>query len=147
MSKLEYKMIGEDLPELYKNKQDPLLHYGESWILAEGEGWVAMIRSCGEVRTYIKSERVGACELPDYYETDEALAEAERKGELDIANNNWYEVEFYRQDEDDRLIYLDLVADDCVCYSFDEALEVFKSYVEDDKWCDELMKYVKEAKD
>ena len=146
---MEYELVGKDLPKLYKDNQEPLLHYGESFELARGKGWVASVASRGEIRAYIKGERVCSHELPDYYQTDKALYEAEKKGELEVENNNWFEVEFYKveigKDGQEHYTYLDIVADDCVVYSFDEALHMFDDYINDKGFQEELKKAVREA--
>ena len=143
MSKLKYKLIGGNLPELFAGRQEPLLHYDGCWFLAEGEGWLARIVSRGEVRAYLKGERVRACEIPDYYATDKELEQAEKSGEFVVENNNWYEVEVLADRGDDGYKYLDIMSDDTVCFSFDEAIQIFNDYVNDEKWCEELMKAVK----
>lgn len=140
MSKLKYKLIGKDLPKVYKEQQDPLFHFGESWELAEGDGWVARIEVCGEVRLYKNGERLKASDLPFEYETDEELNKAEESGELDIVNNNWYELQFFAETEHG-LSYLDLTSD-LVAYSFDECLEQFDNLIADEKWCADLVKEV-----
>ena len=55
----------------------------------------------------------------------------------------WYEVEFFAVCKNG-LQYLDLMSDDCVCYSFDEALHIFNDYMSDKFFCEDLKKYVKE---
>ncbi len=140
MSKLKYKFIGKDLLKVYKKQQDPLFHFDESWELAEGNGWVARIETCGEVRLYKNGERLKVSDLPFEYETDEELNKAEESGELDIANNNWYELQFFAETEHG-LFYLDLTSD-LVAYSFDECLEQFNNLVADEKWCADLVEEV-----
>lgn len=142
---VKYKLIGGDLPELYKNQQDALFHADESWELAEGDGWVARIETCGEVRLYKNGERLKVSDLPFEYENDEALNKAERDGELEIENNNWYEVQFFGETEHG-LFYLDLTSD-LVAYSFDECLEQFKNLMSDEKWCADLVNEVKKVRE
>lgn len=139
---MKYDFVGKDLPRLYKNQQDPLFHYGESWELAEGDGWVARIEACGEIRVYDKDgDRIDVRDLIDKYDTDEKLSRAIRTEEISLGNNNWYEVEFFAE-RDGGLDYLDIVADDCVCFSFDEAIEVFKNYIEDKDFIEDLRKEI-----
>lgn len=133
---VKYKLVGGDLPELYKNQQDALFHQDESWELAEGEGWVARIETCGEVRLYKNGERLKPSDLPFEYETDKALYKAEKSGELSIENNNWYELQFFAETESG-LFYLDLTSD-LVAYSFDECLEQFNNLMADEGWCKDL---------
>lgn len=137
MSKLKYELTGGDLPQLYKNRQDPLFHYGESWELARGENWVARIEACGEIRAYKNGNIISESDICYEYKNDEELNDAEEAGELELSNNNWYEVEFFVETKHG-LFYVDNMADDCVCFSFTEALNIFKDYMEDDAWCDEL---------
>lgn len=141
---VKYKLIGGDLPEQYKNRQDPLFHFGESWELAEGDGWVARIESCGEIRVYKNGDRIKASDIPFEYDTDEELNEAERSGELEIENNNWYEVQFFGETEHG-LFYLDLTPD-LVAYSFDECLGQFEELMPDEKWCADLENEVKKVR-
>lgn len=142
---VKYKLIGGDLPELYKNQQDALFHPDESWELAEGDGWVARIEVCGEVRLYKNGERLKTSDLPFEYENDEALDKAEQSGELEVANNNWYEVQFFGETEHG-LFYLDLTPD-LVAYSFDECLEQFKNLMSDEKWCADLVSEVEKVRE
>lgn len=133
---VKYKFVGGDLPELYKNKQDPLFHDGESWELAEGDGWVCRIEACGEVRLYKNGERLKVSDLPFEYETDDDLCKAESNGELEVSNNNWYEVQFFAETEHG-LFYLDLTSD-LVAYDFDECITQFKKLIHDKAWCKDL---------
>lgn len=139
---VKYKLVG-DFAE-YKDRQEPLLHFGESWLLAEGDGWVARIETCGEVRAYKNGERIGAYDLSMEYATDKDLYRAEQAGELDIENNNWYEVQFFAETEHG-LFYLDLTSD-LVAYSFDECLGQFKELMSDEKWCADLVAEVEKVR-
>lgn len=143
MSKLKYKLVA-DFKE-YEKAQDPLLHYGDSWIIAYGDDWYCKVASRGEIRAYINGDIIRGDEIADYYKTDKELSRAEKSGELEISNNNWYEVEFYA-DLENGTEYLDLMADDCVCFSFDEALDIFNAYIEDDEWGEELKGAIEKAR-
>lgn len=146
MEGLEYELVGEDLPKIYKGRQEPLLHYGGSWELARGNGWIANITSRGDLNVLVKGERVRGDELADYYSTDNALHKAEDSGELEINYNNWYEVEFLLE-KNNGYEYLDIMGDDTVCFSFDEAIQVFKDYMADESFTDELKNILKEKEE
>lgn len=141
---VKYKLVGGDLPELYKNQQDPLFHFGESWEVAEGDGWVARIESCGEIRAYKNGDRIKASDIPFEYDTDDDLCKAEESGELTVENNNWYELQFFAETEHG-LFYLDLTSD-LVAYSFDECLDQFKNLITDKAWCKDLASEVKRVR-
>lgn len=141
---MRYKMLGGYLPELYKDRQDPLFHYDESWELAQGDGWFANIESCGEVRLYKNRERLSPSDFEWEYDTDEDMCRAVKSGELEIENNNWYEVQLFAETDDGR-IYLDLTSD-LVAYSFEECIEQFNSLMADKEWCNELEKELKRIK-
>lgn len=119
-------------PAKYQGRQDPLLHFRESEVVAEGEGWVALVESCGEIRAYKNGDRVYADDLADEYVDDEALDKAIESGELEVANNNWYELQFFAETEDGTT-YLDITPD-LVAFSLDEALEQFKRLISDKEW-------------
>lgn len=140
---VRYKIIDETVAEFkqYEKAQDPLLHYEDAWNIAYGDGWYARVVSRGEIRAYKDGERIRGDEIVDHYPTDDKLHEAEESGELIIENNNWYEVEFFA-DLENGTEYLDLLSDNCVCFSFDEAWEIFYDYINSDSWCEELMKAV-----
>lgn len=139
---MKYILTGGDLPELYKDTQDPTFHQDESWELAKGDGWVARLATHGEIRVYEKGERIKVSDLIDKYDTDEKLHKAEQDGTIEFDNNNWYEVAFYK-DTDDMAEYLDIMSDDCVCYDFDEALHIFNDYMADEGFCADLEYYTK----
>lgn len=140
---MKYEFTGKDLPELYKGCEDPTFHEGESWELAVGDGWVARVASCGELSMSLNGEWADTKDIIAIYDTDEKLSEAVKQGIVDYRLNNWYEVEFFAVCKDG-LQYLDLMSDDCVCYSFDEALHIFNDYMSDKSFCEDLKKYVKE---
>ena len=139
---MKYELTGKDLPELYKDNQDPIFHIDESWELAKGDGWEARIEACGEI--YIVDKDGNWVDVDDViakYDTDEKLNKAFERGELSYINNNWYEVEFFA-DINDSLEYLDLMADDCVVFDFNEAIKVFKDYMADETFKEDLAKEV-----
>lgn len=141
---MKYKFVGKDLPKEYENRQEPMLHFGESWLLAEGEGWVARIETCGEIRAYKDGSRISAYDLGIEYKTDEELNRAEKSKELEIMNNNWYELQFFAETEHG-LFYLDLTSD-LVAYSFDECIEQFGNLMADERWCADLVAEVKKVR-
>jgi len=139
---MDYELTGKDLPELYKDNQDPTFHVDESWELAKGDGWEARIEACGEIKIIDKDGNwVSVDDVIAKYDTDEKLNKALERGEISYDNNNWYEVEFFA-DINDRLEYLDLMADDCVVFDFNEAIKVFKDYMADETFKEDLTREV-----
>ena len=126
---MKAKLYNQDLKEQYRDNQDPIFHIGESWKVAEGDGWVAVLATRGEVRATYKGERISVEDLIQILDTDQKLSEAEANGDLELGMNNWYELEFFADLAERE--YLDLVSDDCVCYDFVEAKHVLEAYLED----------------
>lgn len=126
---MRVKLYNQDLKEQYRGRQDPIFHIGESWKVAEGDGWVAVLATRGEVRATYKGERLSVDSLIQILDTDDKLTDAETNGDLEFGMNNWYELEFYADLAERE--YLDLLSDDCVCYDFIEANYVLKSYLKD----------------
>lgn len=142
MSKIiSYELVEKNLPKIYKGKEDPLLHCGESWELAKGDGWKCLIVACGEVRAHKNGKLLAPWDLSEEYATDKELEEAEKKGELNIDYNNWYELQFFC-DTGNGLAFLDLTPD-LVAFSFGECIEQFEELMKDKEFCDELMAGVK----
>lgn len=126
---MKAKLYNQDLKKQYRDNQDPIFHIGESWKVAEGDGWVAVLATRGEVRATYKGERLSVDSLIQILDTDDKLTDAENCGDLEFGMNNWYELEFYTDLAERE--YLDLLSDDCVCYDFVEANYVLKSYLKD----------------
>lgn len=126
---MKTKLYNQDLKEQFKDNQDPIFHVGESWKVAEGDGWVAVLATRGEVRATYKGERIFVEDLVQILDTDQKLNDAETNGDLELGMNNWYELEFYTDLAERE--YLDLLSDDCVCYDFVEVKHVLEAYLED----------------
>ena len=126
---MKAKLYNQDLEKQYKDNQDPIFHIGESWKVAEGDGWVAVLETQGEVRATYKGERIFVEDLIQILDTDQKLNDAEANGDLELGMNNWYELEFFADLAERE--YLDLVSDDCVCFDFVEAKHVLEAYLED----------------
>ena len=141
---VSYEFLGGDLPELYKDQTDPVYHSDESWALARGDGWTCLIDTCGDIRVYKNGERISVSDLCEEYNTDKLLNEAEKRGEIEFANNNWYEVQFYAETEAER-VYLDL-SSGLVAFSFEECIEQFRNLMADKKWCADLMAEVEKVR-
>lgn len=140
---MKYTMLGQNLPELYKNHQDPIFHIDEGYDLAKGEGWIARVSACGEISPTYKGEWIDPLDLIEILDDDKKLSEAEDKGDLIFNMNNWFEVEFFTT-VGDQMNYVDLMADDTVCFSFTEALQVFNNYINDPQFQRDLAKWVEQ---
>ena len=138
---MKAKLYNQDLKKQYRGKQDPIFHIGESWKVAEGDGWVAVLATRGEVRATYKGERLSVDSLIQILDTDDKLTDAETNGDLEFGMNNWYELEFYTDLAERE--YLDLLSDDCVCYDFIEANYVLKSYLKDPELQADLEKEIR----
>lgn len=120
---MKYELTGKDLAKKYENRQDPLFHIGESFELAKGEDFVVRLYTCGEVSITENGEWVDEKDVIAKYDTDEKLNEAFDKGILEYQLNNWYEPQIFVNDE-----YME--TPDWVVFSFDEALEDVKNYLD-----------------
>lgn len=102
-------------PTDFSEQTDALFHLGESYDLAHGEldgtRWECRLANCGEQRLYNKEGNlIPNDEIGILYNTDTKLWDAIDDGEVELANNSWWEVEFYRVDNDSHW-YLDLFID------------------------------------
>lgn len=120
---MKYELTGKDLAKKYENRQDPLFHIGESFELAKGEDFVVRLYTCGEVSITENGEWADEKDVIAKYDTDEKLNEAFDKGILEYRLNNWYEPQIFVNGE-----YME--TPDWVVFSFDEALEAVKSYLD-----------------
>ena len=135
---MKYKIVLN--PNDFKNYQSPDFHEGESYVLAEGKGWQARVTTCGD----LEYQGQYTDDVISKYDTDAKLNKAIQDNEVVYNYNNWYEVEFFL-DKDGHLHYLDIMADDCVVFSFDEAIEVFKDYMAYEKFVKELEELIKKG--
>lgn len=102
-------------PDELGKQTDALFHLGESYPFAHGKldgiEWECRLSNCGEQRLYDKKgNRISNDDLVNMYDSDEKLLEAIDKDEITIGNNSWWELEFFRVDDDSHW-YLDLFPD------------------------------------
>lgn len=143
-SPLQYTIDPDYTPLMFSDEQDPCLNYKRVVKLATGEGWHCLVASRGEMRAKWTNPETGEEiwneEIFDKHLKNDRLVQLEQEaGRLVFDNNNWFEIEFYKTgDPDQTPEYLDLLADDCVCYSYNEAYDRFIDYVEDEQFIKEL---------
>ena len=144
VGELHYEIDPRYNDEMFGDTQDPCLNVGRSVLLANGEGWQARVATRGELRARWTDPRTGE-EISNYkiferYLTDDKkIRDEQEAGRLVFDNNNWLELEIYKTgDPDQTPEYLDLLSDDCVCYSYSEAYDRFMEYVDSPNWVAEL---------
>lgn len=104
-------------PTDFSERTDALFHLGESYPLAHGEldgtRWECRLANCGEQHIHT-SEEDGSLlfddEVLEKYDTDTKLWDAIDDNKVILVNNSWWEVEFFRVDDDSHW-YLDLFTD------------------------------------
>lgn len=131
-------------PTDFGQQTDALFHLGNSYPLAHGKldgiEWECRLANCGEQKINVKGERIHPAEIDQYYDSDEKLWKAIDDGEVELLNNSWWEVEFYRVDDDSNW-YLDLFApldDTCIVDSPKDAIEYFKALTVDKDFVNDL---------
>ena len=131
-------------PDDFGEQTDALFHLGDSYPLAHGEidgtWWECRLANCGEQKINVKGERIHPAEIDQYYDTDKKLWEAIDKDEVELLNNSWWEIEFYRVDADSNW-YLDLFApldDTCIVDSPKDAVETFEALMKDKDFIKDL---------
>lgn len=103
-------------PDEFGDREDAMFHLGESYPFAHGEidghKWECRLANCGE-QHLISHEEDGELvddDVLDKYNTDKKLWEAIDNNIITIINNSWWELEFFKVD-DDSSWYLDLFGD------------------------------------
>lgn len=131
-------------PDDFGGRTDALFHLGDSYPLAHGEldgiEWECRLANCGEQKINVKGERIHPAEIDQYYDSDKKLWKAIDDGEVELLNNSWWEVEFYRVDDDSNW-YLDLFApldDTCIVDGPKDAIEYFKALMVDKDFVNDL---------
>ena len=126
-----------DLNE-FGEQTDALFHLGESYPLAHGEldgtEWECRLANCGEQKINVKDERIHPAEIAQYYDTDKKLWKAIDNGDVELINNSWWEIEFYRVDDDSNW-YLDLFGaldDSCIVDNPTDAIRYIKFLLQDE---------------
>ena len=125
-------------PTDFGEQTDALFHLGDSYPLAHGEldgtKWECRLANCGEQKINVKGERIHPAEIGQYYDTDTKLWDAIDDGDVELLNNSWWEVEFYRVDDDSNW-YLDLFApldDTCIVDNPTDALRYVEFLLQDE---------------
>lgn len=125
-------------PTDFGEQTDALFHLGESYSLAHGEldgtRWECRLANCGEQKINVKDERIHPAEIDQYYDTDTKLWDAIDDGEVELLDNSWWEVEFYRVDDDSNW-YLDLfppLDDACIVDNPTDALRYVEFLLQDE---------------
>ena len=122
-------------PDDFGEQTDALFHLGESYPLAHGEidgiEWECRLANCGEQRINVKGERIHPAEIDQYYDTDKKLWKAIDDGDVELINNSWWELEFFRVDESSNW-YLHLFTDNSeVVDSPKDAIKYFERLMAD----------------
>lgn len=150
VGELHYEINPRYNDEMFGDTQDPCLNVGRSVLLATGKGWCARVATRGELRARWTDPKTGE-EISNYkiferYLTNDAQVQNEQEaGRLVFDNNNWLELEIYKTgDPDQTPEYLDLLSDDCVAYSYNEAYDRFMEYVNDERFIKELKESIGE---
>lgn len=106
-------------PNIFGKQTDAMFHLGESYDLAHGEldgtRWECRLANCGKqhLLSHDKDGRLGRLvdnDVLEKYDTDKKLWKAIDNRQVELICGSWWEVEFYRVDNDSHW-YLDLFTD------------------------------------
>lgn len=143
---MDYKDYTKEAIKDFDGKDDSLLCDNYTITLAEGDGWVARLQPCGEIRGILTTESgeedIYNSNINEFFETNEDLNKAESDGKLILNNNNWFDLEFIAEGQ-----YLDIVSDDSVVFSVREGVDTFKDYMADPDFIKELTEKVEEHRE
>lgn len=143
---MNYKDYTKEAIKDFDGKDDSLLCDNYTITLAEGDGWVARLQPCGEIRGVLTTESgeedIYNSNINEFFETNEDLNKAESDGKLILNNNNWFDLEFIAEGQ-----YLDIVSDDSVVFSVREGVDTFKDYMADPNFIKELTEKVEEHRE
>lgn len=143
---MNYKDYTKEAIKDFDGKDDSLLCDNYTITLAEGDGWVARLQPCGEIRGVLTTESgeedIYNSNINEFFETNEDLNKAESDGKLILNNNNWFDLEFIAEGQ-----YLDIVSDDSVVFSVREGVDTFKDYMSDPDFIKELTEKVEEHRE
>lgn len=143
---MDYKDYTKEAIKDFDGKDDSLLCDNYTITLAEGDGWVARLQPCGEIRGILTTESgeedIYNSNINEFFETNEDLNKAESDGKLILNNNNWFDLEFIAEGQ-----YLDIVSDDSVVFSVREGVDTFKDYMADPDFIKELNEKVEEHRE
>lgn len=120
----------------FGQRQDPMFYLGESFELATGNGWSCRLVNCGEQGLWDADHTIRDDDVLAKYDTDDKLNKAINENKVIIVNNSWWELSFYKED-DNSSWYLDLPVD-TVTFSADDAIALFKELMADTAFIDSL---------
>lgn len=116
-----------------KGRADSFFYEGEIATVKKPNGTVLSLSAEGDIRINIGDDcyRNGQVDeaVDKYNLTDKKLQQLEAKGNLEWENNNWFEVVWTKKGEN--IIHSDLGN---VAHDYDEAIELLKSYYEDEEY-------------
>ena len=132
---MKYQRLNENAEAERRGADQSLLNDGLTLQIAEGETldgrkWTAWLRAVGEIRGVLHDRNTGENidiyndNINSYFENNEQLEKAEESGDLELDNNNWYDLEFIVDGE-----YIEM-DDQSVCFSINEGLALFDSLME-----------------
>lgn len=127
-------------PKDFGERQDPMFHLGESYELATGNGWECRLSNCGEQRMSVEQGGylIFDDEVLEIYDTDKKLCDAIDDGTINLVNNSWWELEFFKVSDKGRdFIDMGLFTDSVVDTPGD-AIELFKYYMDDKQFVKDL---------
>lgn len=132
---MKYQLI-ETSDVLRVGMDDSLLNDGYEEKIAEGElldgrKWVAQLRAVGDIRGVLHDRNSGEDidihnnNISIFFENNEQLAKAIENDDLELENNNWFDLEFI---VDGKFIEM---SDQDVAFSVNEGLALFDKLIED----------------
>ena len=122
----------------FGKQQDAMFHLGESYVLAEGEGWQCRLENCGIQRIMTKDGLYRDEDVLEIYNTDKKLNKAINKGDIVIFNNSWWEVNFFKEVENE-LKFLDLYFFlDTVVFTVGEGIKLYKDLIKSEQFWKDL---------
>lgn len=140
---MDYKVVLN--PDNFGRKTDAMFYLGDSYTLAEGDGWECRLSNCGEQRLYKNGERVPSDELNLLYDTDDQLNKAINSGELEVDNHSWWELEFFKV-VDNHLYFVDMgLFTDSVVDTPKEGIQLFKEFMKSKGFVNDFKKALEEG--
>jgi hypothetical protein len=119
------------LQEKIPNKTDSFFYEGDIAEIEKPNGTILTLIATGEIRIEINGKTYKNNQVDDAISehklTDKKLQELGGKGKIDWLENNWFEVVWQTKGNDYADSDIGVVAGD-----YDEAIELLKSYYEDD---------------
>jgi hypothetical protein len=116
-----------------KGQTDSFFYDGEIATIKKPNGTILSLIASGDIRININDDSYNNNNISDaidkYKLTDKRLRQLEKEGKLTWENNNWFEVMWLPKDSDTWESEMGNVA-----YDYDSAIQLLKSYVEDDNY-------------